>query len=279
MSRFLVVGDTIADAITVTSSAGVAADPGSGPTVAVTLPDLTSASATVTKTATGAYTATLVSSQVGRHVLTWAASGANSSDFPHVSVFDVHAADPRFLIGLDDARAALNMAATQRADDEELRGLLAAATIVVERIIGPVVAGTQVDTLSGRGLARLDLSARPTSITTVTEDAVGLTEGTDFVVDEIGQLWRGSTPGAGRWSSVSPRNVVVTYAIGSGIVPDNVREAARYLIRHWWTQQQQSYYVNGAPEESYGPLIAGYAVPNMVVDLLAGSDRRLVGIA
>lgn len=265
----LIVGETIAWAITVTDSAGAAADPGTGPTATVTLPDATSASATVTKTATGAYTATLVSTLAGRYRCTWSASGANSSDFPFVQVADVSAADPRYIISIEDARAALNLATSDRTPDEEIRLYVQAATEIVEDLVGPVLTASVTEKHTGGGYA-LGLFRKATAITSVTEDGTALTSG-DYSLDpNSGLLWRGTYPGAGTWSADTTAGITVVYTVGAAVVPPSVILAGRELVRHLYAVGQQPWRqpYGGGIEDAMLTTPSGYAVPNRVVQLL-----------
>lgn len=260
------VGSTLAWAITVTDSAGAAADPGTGPTATVTLPDGTTSAATVTKTATGAYTATLVATQAGRHRVEWAASGANSSAFPFEQDLDVWES-PRLIISLDDARDALNLPSTTRTDDAELTRYIAATTSVIETIVGgPVLAKSVVETHDGDGTTALNLYAYPTAITSVVEDGTTLAAST-YAVGTGGVLWRRT----GAWSDAYPGNIVVTYTVGSNILPDNVRLAACEELRFLWQIGQTAARPALGTEQAPGGYVPmGYAVPNRVRELLAG---------
>jgi hypothetical protein len=274
------VGETLVWGIEVKTSAGVLANPGTGPTATVTMPDGTTAAAVVTTTGTGLFTASYASVQAGRHRVKWSASGANSAGFPSSDVADALPADPRYIISLDDARAALNVAAASRVNDDELRGYLVAAGIVVEHLAGAAsgLTATKVESRDG-GRSALALYERPTSITSVVE--VGTTlAATDYYLDSAGNLWRGSHPGAGVWSNSG--RTVITYVTGSGILAENVKLAAAHLVRHWWNQTQQSYrpYMGATMDEPASVMVAGYAVPNFVVDLLAPSmANRMPGFA
>ena len=271
MSLTVVVGQTLAFGLKTYTAAGVLADVGTGPTAVVTLPDATTTSATVTKDATGTYTATVAASLPGRYRIVWSGSGSNSGGLPYVDVADAFAADGRLIVSLSEARAALNVPSTTLTNDDELLGYIYAATIVVENLVGSVLVATKVETHSGDGRAMLRLGQLPTGITSVTENGTTLAAA-DYCYDGAGLLWRGSRPGARAWSSTAPRNCVVTYTVGSGVVPANITKAAANLIRHWWDQGlQQSYYVGGEPDMTASTSIAGYAVPNFVVDLLKPS--------
>lgn len=280
MSLTYTVGQTIVWGLKTYDAAGALADVTTGPTATVTLPDATTAAATVVKASTGTYTATITSTLVGRYRVTWAGSGTNSGGLPYVDVCDVAALDPRYIISLAEARAALNVPSTTLVNDDELLGYLASATIVVESLIGSILVASRSETWSGNGRAALALSQHPTAITSVVEDGVTL-PATGYCYDEAGLLWRGSQPGSAQWSAHAPRNVVVTFTVGAAVVPANVVKAAANLIRHWWDSGlQQSYYVAGEPDMATTTSIAGYAVPNFVVDLLKPNmANRVPGFA
>lgn len=274
------VGQTLVFGLKVYDAANALADVGTGPTATVTKPDGTTASASVTKVTTGTYTATYTASAAGRWRCVWAGSGANSGGLPYTDVADVWPADPRLIISLADARAALNVATSSVVNDDELRQFVVGAGIVVDHLVGTVLTQTQVEYRSGGGKAGIGLYQHPQSITSVVEDGTTLAAG-DYCFDEAGILWRGSQPGAGAWSSSGVRNVVITMVAGTAVVTENIRLAAAHLVRHWWTQSQQSYrpYMGGV-DEPMTTMVAGYAVPNFVVDLLAPSlHHKVPGIA
>jgi hypothetical protein len=281
MSLTYVVGQTLVFGLKTYTEAGVLADVGTGPTATITLPDGTTAVGSVTKTTTGTYTATAAGSQAGRYVCTWAGSGANSGGLPYVAIAHVRAASGRLIVGLDEARAALDVPATTLVNDDELLGWCYAATTVVEHLVGATLPASKVQTVSGMGRAAIPLHEHPSAITSVTENGTTLAA-TGYCWDEAAMLWKGSRPGAGAWSSAAPRNVVITYTVGAAVVPDNIIKAAASLVRHWWNQGlQQGYYVAGEPDVATGgTTIAGYAVPNFVVDLLQPSMAgRVPGMA
>ena len=277
------VGNTLQWGLRVYDTDGALADLGGGdPTATITLPDGTTTAGSVARTATGTYTASLISTQAGRHLCTWDGSGQNSGRLPFHEPLDVWPADPRLIISLADARAALNIPASQTVNDDEVRAYIAAATEVIEDVVGPVLVATRVETLDGRGRSGLPLGARPTSVTTVTEDGTTL-PATGYCVDGAGILWRGSSPGAGVWSSLTPQNVVATYEVGAAVIPPNIILAARELVGFQYRQQQTPRPNMGAladPGTVYGFGQAGYAVPNRVLELLSPQRaNRMPGIA
>jgi hypothetical protein len=194
------------------------------------------------------------------------------------------AADPRLVISMADARAALNIADTDTSHDDEIRLYVAAATEVIEDLTGPVLSASVVETHSGEARTGLSLFKRATAITTVTEDGTSLSVGTDCVFDSVANvLWRGAYAGASEWSELTPSNVVVTYTVGAAIVPPNVVLAARELVRHLYAVGQQPWrapYGGGLDDIPMATTPSGYAVPKRVLDLLRPSAaNRMPGFA
>lgn len=272
------VGQTITWALTNHNSAGALTDAGALPVATVTLPDGTTTTATVVKTTTGTYSATLVSTQAGRHRVRWTSSGADSGGFPYTDLADVWPADPRLIISLADARNALNVPSGTRVNDDELRLFIAATTPVIEDIAGPVLAATKVESRDGDGRTCIPLYEYPSGITSVVENGTTLAA-SDYYLDSAGILWRGASKGAGRWSSTG--RIVVTYTVGSGVIPPNVILAAREEVRFLWQvgqQGQRPAFNGGDTTTGYTP--TGYAVPNRVLELLAASTgNKVPGIA
>ena len=259
------LGDVANLTVTVRTAAGVAADAGA---VACTvgLPDGTSVSPAVSKTATGTYQAAYTPTVAGRHTVRWVATGANAASY--TDVFDVLAADPRFIISLSDAKDSLNI--TNTAHDEEIREYLAAATDVIEAIAGPVLTRTVVETHDGGESSLLLRNVPVAAVSSVVEASTTLAA-TDYAFDPLaGTLTRviGIQPWVWRYGF---QNIVVTYTVGAGTVPYYVILAARELIRHWYQRGQQAPRpaFGGAAADTDGVYVAGYAVPNYVVGMLA----------
>ena len=233
-----VVGNTLASRVEVRDAAGALANTGVTPTCSVTLPDGTSTSATVATAATGIYQATLTSTQAGRHRFTWSASGANSGDFPIVDPVDVWPLDPRLIVPLADAKAALNIPSSITTNDDEITLYIAAATDYIENITGPLLSVTGKTWTADGGRQAVMLPEEAASITSVTVDG---TATTDYTADlRAGIVYKGTGTGAGTLSFTSGKaNVVVTYTVGGSTVPPAAVLAARELIRYWWQTSQQ----------------------------------------
>ena len=271
------VGQTLVFGLKTYDTAGALADVGTLPTATLTNPDGSTASGSVTKTATGTYTATATASAVGRWRCRWTGSGANSGGLPYTDVADVLDLS-RLIVPLATARTALNLPATMTTGDDELRLHIAAATTVIEARIGPVLPATETERRSGSGLMALPLYHAAETVTSVTEDGITLTS-TDWCLDEHSILWRGSRPGAGAWSTRGAANVVVTYTVGSARIDPAILLAASILVQHMWRTQTSTRPALGATSPDV-TTVAGYLVPNRVLELLAAvPDRRMPGFA
>ena len=264
------LGDVANLTVTIRTSAGAAADAGAV-TCSIGLPDGTTATPAVSKTATGTYQAAYTPTVAGRHTVRWVATGANASSY--ADVFDAFPANPRFLISLDDLREALNLAATNTTHDAELRLYLAAATCVIETLDRPYLQETRTHTFDG-GTVSLVLPEAP--IASVVSVSNTPQSGTPETVPA--DVWRANTysgivTSTGRFPP-GLRNITVTYTVGEAQIPANVILAARELCRHWWQRSQQS------PRPAFGGgagdgdtvYVANYAVPNFVIGLLQPSD-------
>lgn len=263
---FYDLGDVAALTITVKDSTGTPAN-GGAVAVAIVLPDGSTATPTPTNTATGVYSIAYVTSQAGRHRITWTVSGVNANVFG--DVFDVRAANPRFIISLADARDACNLASSNTSHDDELRSYIAAATDVVESIAGPVLSRTLTETYDGGCTTVLLRNVPVTSVQSVTDSTVTLAA-TDYAFDPVaGTLTRMAGIYPWRFRD-GQQTVTVAYTVGATSVPDYVILAARELVRHWYQRGQQS------PRPAFGmtgddgiTYAAGYAIPNYVTAMLS----------
>ncbi len=271
------VGQTATVALKVYDSTGALADLGGGnPTCTVTKPDGTTTTATVTKPSTGNYQGAYVTTSAGRHRFTFTGSGTNSGALPWSDVADVWPADPRFIISLADAKAALNTPAGARVNDDELRLYIAATTEIIEDIVGAVLSTTRTQTFDG-GRNAILLSERATSITSVT---VGGTTTTNYVANlSSGVVYAGAT--GVDWFTDGMQNVTVAYTTGSSSIDPNVILAAREEVSFLYQLGQQGGRPSlggSVPDMSWTP--SGFAVPKRVIELCAPSmARRMPGIA
>jgi hypothetical protein len=275
------VGQTATVALKVYDSAGALADLGGGnPTCTVTKPDGTTTTATVTKNSTGYYQGAYTTTTAGRHRFTFTGTGTNSGALPWSDVVDVWPADPRLILSLSDAKAALNVPAGTRVNDDELRLYIAATTAVIEDIVGSVLTTSKTETFDG-GTCSVPLSQRATAITSVVVGGTTLTAGTQYVANLVsGLVYAGSTSSSSTFTS-GAQNVVVTYTTGSSSIDPNVILAAREEVRFLYQIGQQGGRpsLGGAPTDlSWTP--SGFAVPQRVIELCAASAaRRMPGFA
>lgn len=266
------VGQTATVAVSIYDSTGVLADLGGGnPTCTVTKPDGTTATATVTKTSTGKYQGAYLTTLAGRHRFTFTGSGTNSGALPWSDVADVWPADPRLIISLADAKSSLNVPSGTRVNDDELRLYIAAATQVIEDIVGTMLTMTVTETFDG-GTRSLLLAQVPSAITSVT---VNGTATTNYVANlSSGIIFAGSqtTP----WIfQEGYQNVVVTYATGVQQIPPNIILAAREEVRFLYQIGQQGGRpsLGGTPPDlSWTP--SGFAVPQRVIELCNATVNR-----
>lgn len=248
-------------------------------TATVTKPDGTLVDCPPAMLDLGEYQTSLpVADVLGRYAVRWTGSGVNSGGLPYTDLADVLDLT-RMIVPLATARDALNLPAAATVDDEELRLTIAAATVIIEHIAGPVLPATVVERRSGGGLMSLSLYQRADSITSVVEDGTTLTA-SDYALDEHAILWRGSRRGAGAWSDRGVANVVVTYTVGAPVVGPDIIHTARELVIHLRRSQTATRPVMGStsPEST---MVAGYLVPNRVVEGLAAhkAATTLPGIA
>ncbi|MHA7270402.1 hypothetical protein [Arthrobacter sp. HLT1-20] len=209
-------------------------------------------------------TASFTPALAGRHVVRWSADGPTPGAY--TDLLDVWPLDPRFLISLDDALNAVNAKARMPAEDrEDMRLYIAAATPVIEDIVGPVLTSPQTFVTSG-GAASVVLPQIPSSITAVAVNGVPLAA--DEWFEEAGIVTAGLH---GAQSRFGAGQLVVSYTVGMAAVPPNVRLGTRELVRHWWQIGKQS--TGGAVRgqeyqaDSFTP--SGFAVPRRVIELCA----------
>lgn len=244
------LGDAVPLRIKITDAAGAAAN-ATSVTITVTAPDATVTTTTVTPTVTGTYEYTATPSTAGRHMFRWLATGTNAS--AHTGTFEVD--DPADLpvISLDEAKAYLNV--TSSSGDDEIRGFILAATDIAERETGRQMRRrTYTENLSG-GYRALTLSGYPViSVTSVVEDGVTLTAGTDYVADlTMSIVYRGTTAAQRDWR-VGRNNITITYVSGESSPSPTAQLLVKELTRHLWrTQRGASPMSMGGGSDDYVP--------------------------
>jgi hypothetical protein len=206
----------------------------------------------------------------GRWFIRWTSSvvvGASSD------VVDVWPTDPRFIVSLDDARAALNMPASTPAGAlDDLRLYIAAATPVMEDIVGTIVVKT-VSQKVPKGWSYAALWEKPNTISSVVYEDLTTVPASLYKADLASGL---VTFGYG-----VGQDVTITYTTGNALVSQNVRLATRELIRHWWQIGKQGARPGmgqGIQQAAEAWTPSGFAVPKRVIELCAG-DKRVGGFA
>ena len=258
----------------------------------ITLPDGTSVSPAVAAVSVGTYAPTTpyISVQSGMHRVSWVGSGANAQNYG--DVFNVLAADPGFLISLADARAGLILSPGQTAKDEDLRAYIAAASPIMEDLVGPILRTARVDTYNG-GTSQIMLTFAPLISVGSVIESYGTTyqrtltlqnifAGT--VADAFGYTFEPQQGTVTRRAAgiavpfvYGKRNIQITYVSGRATVGGNILLATRRLVTHLWRQDQQ-WARPGVPAEDMVVTPAGYAVPRAVVEMCRG-DLRIPGFA
>lgn len=195
-------------------------------TLAVRLPDGTTLTPAPTVAAAASpYTASFTTTQPGRHLLTW----SRGTD-RQVDIFDVWPADPRYLISLDDAAAAIG--AMPAADKADLPLYVAAATYMIELLAGPVLLTSKTHRADGARYA-YNLPALPVTVTQVKVSSV-VQDPSAYVVDEEAGIVYG-------WFAAAlPLAVEISYTAGGTLIAANLAIAARELVKHLWTSGRQS---------------------------------------
>lgn len=260
------LGDVVTVSVNVKDSTGAAANAGSM-ALTITLPDGSTQSPSITNAPTGTYTATYSTSQVGRHLVRWVATGTNAGAY--TDVFDV--LDPALMpiVSLADVKAHLNITTTT--DDEEIRRTLAVATEMAERHCNrPLRRKTVVETYTTDDTEAIVLRSVPVvSVTTVVENGVTLSA-SDYVLDPVaGLLYRGTTLAEYEWVETR-QGVTVTYVAGYLDPPQVAQQAVLELTRHLWqTQRGNVALPTLGGVDDYPQTGAAWSLPNRVRELLA----------
>lgn len=261
------LGDTVYLSTTVTD-ASLSLVAATGVVCSVGLPDGTTATPAVTTVSTGRYTASFVPTQAGRHTERWSST---SPAFARSDTFDVRAPTPPYLVSLVDLKAHLNMDLSDSSNDEELRGFIEAATLVVERHRREaVVRRTVVETLWVNNLG-LHPSVQPVQSIT---SAVSTLSTATWNPAEL-RLYPTGVLQAMPYTLRLWGEVTLTYVAGYAVVPANFTLAALIIAAHLWSSQRSGTLIPsqmGArfDDSSLSPSVSGYAIPNRALELLGG---------
>lgn len=266
------LGDVLPDfAVEIKDASGVLADPGAL-ALTLTLPDGTAlvspTTIAYTHPSTGKYQVTYVSSQAGRHVARWVATGANASAF--TQQWDVRPAAAAGIISVADAAEALRLTAPSTADQERLRSLIDAATDLVERGTrnfrgcGAVVRRTVTSDPTPPSSGRLFLSVTPViSVISVTPYGQPALSPSSYTFSPGGIV---SVTPYGYWSAPS---YVVVYEVGRVVIPSSIIEGTIEIVRHLWESRYRGPASMPLADEEVGAGATGaFALPYKAADFL-----------
>lgn len=258
------LGDIVGLSVTTSNAAGAPEE--AGPVVlTITLPDQTTTTPTVAHTSGSAvYSVDFPAAQVGLHRVRWVATGANTSAYP--DAFNVFPANPEYIVSLSQTLHKLRLASPSAADIEDVREYMAAATAVIERHRGEVVAPRSVTELvEGCGQSLILPHTPVISVTSVTRlDGVSIDPTGLVVVKPNAGIVRYRSAG---WFSGLHQ---VVYTAGRAIIPSNYVRAALIIIEHLWqTERPFAAGMDGAYDDSMTVVRGmGFAVPNRAIELL-----------
>lgn len=203
----------------------------------------------------------------GRWMVRWTSTGTGTAG-AYADIVDVWPTDPKFIISVDDARNALNMTGNISPEvTDDLRLYIAAATPVIEAVVGPVTVRAETQKVA-KGWSYAALYHRVTALTSVVYDDATTVPADSYTFD--------SNAGLLTFRNALPQGVTITYSTGQALVPQNVRLATRELVRHWWQQgkqtSRQQAAPGGSPEMTF---YSGFAVPKRVIELC--NPSKLLG--
>lgn len=273
-------------------------------TLTITQPDGTvAASPTIVNTSVGLYEATFNPTLVGRHDVRWVNTGTNPCSY--TDSFEVGPVRPGYLLSLADARSTLRLVDTT--DDDELRGVLAALTTVVEDVVGPVAVRsvTEVHNLGYQGgnpnytawggvygspaggyggywpvywaqKREIVLNERPVvslvSLAPVLSNGITYLPG-DCDLDTNTGIIR-KLDGYGFFGPLR-----ITYTAGRTTTPANIAEGAKEVLRYVWESRRghatarPSAPSDVLPGATLVPTPSGWLIPNRAMEWFGPSRR------
>jgi hypothetical protein len=234
--------------------------------ITITLPDATTVTSSgVAPTSTGVYSYDYPTTQAGRHVVRWLATGANAAAF--TDIFDVWPADAGQIVSLADAKGQVNIPLASTTHDDELMGFVRSATAVCEQYVGAIARTAFTESFDG-GVSRVALSHAPVlSVTSVTESGNALVA-SDYTLSPLSGVLTRTSNFVEFPFYMGSRNVTVSYLAGRTATPPNVRQAALIIVQHMWETQRPA---GGGPfgqdSGDYDPRYS-YSVPRRALELL-----------
>ena len=266
------LGDKVYLSWNTVDSSGAAVNPGTV-TLNITLPDATNVSVTTATSVTGTYTGSYLPTQVGRHILAWAATGSYPQAFS--DIFEVRDINDIGIVGYDEVLEYLTIPSAS-ANENEVRRFIDAATDLAEGYVGQVL-GRRTYTselYDGGGEFIRIRNPKAISISSVYENGA-LVSSSAYALDYTGQrLYRigsGSlyaTNSYGYWSQ-GMNNLSITYVAGYVNPPMSAKQGVLEIIRHLWQTQRGGMNVMsralGGDELYQAPT---YSLPRRAMELL-----------
>jgi len=251
---------------------GAAVNPGTV-TLNITLPDASNVSVTTATSTTGTYTASYLPTQVGRHIIAWAATGSYPQAYS--DIFEVRDINDIGICGYDEVLEYLNIPSAS-ANENEVRRFMDAATDLAETYVGQVLGRrTFTNELYDGGTEFIRIrNPKAISITSVYENGVSVPS-SNYVLDYTGQrLYRiGSgtlyaTNSYGYWTQ-GMNNIQITYVAGYVNPPMSAKQGVLVIIKHLWETQRGAMNVMGrvlGGDEMYST--PTYSLPRRAMELL-----------
>lgn len=180
---------------------------------------------------TGVYHYDYLTTQAGRHLARWVATGTGAGAY--VDAFDVAPANPLYLVSLQDVKQTLNI--TTSTYDEELRIYIEAATTAAEDHRDEVIAKRTVTYKDAfYGCSEVVLPYRPVvTLTSVINVETGLVYNLNgYNIDQNSGKVRALT--GGNFTGL----LEFTYVAGYTVVPPAFALAVRIIVQHLWETQR-----------------------------------------
>jgi len=228
-------------------------------TMAVTKPDGSTVTPSVTNTASGGlYTAQVTPDQAGLWLYKWTAAGAVTS--VQSDQFTVVASQRALVASMEEFKNELNR--TDSFDDADLRSRLVSATDWVEGVIGgPLSVQTFTEQVNVCGDTIVPIYRPLVSVTSLTPDLGTPIDSTGYVTDARLGIIRL------RWALGYWTFYTLVYRAGLTVVPERHKEAGLIVAKHLWQTRN-----GGGGRLSPDDLVMsglGFAVPRRAMELLA----------
>ena len=270
-----ILGQVVHLTATFRDSTGVLIDP-TTPVVNITIPAGTTSALTAVRDSVGLFHYDYTPATTG--IYTWWFSGTGVAQ-PATEFTVTPAGVVTDLLTLAEGRSALRIPASDTGDDADILAYyIPAVTPIVEDLTGPILAVTGLTWTVDGGTTTILLPSAVTAVTSVTEDGQPLVPNVDYVAElRSGMVVRGSVmqpyiflPGQ--------QNIVITYDVGTGVIPPNVKLAARIILRQLWLADQTGEmpaYAQADAETVQTP--SGFAIPKRAFELLQAGPQDLPG--